>query len=499
MRRFIQNVLATAFIQPKRTALLFPDGSLTYFQFGRVLWSYAARMRAVGINRESCVAIKTGQPLAALCSILAVAMIGARWVQANQALREKKSIQPTHLLYSAPADANFLPGVPSTRMDPSWLRINIAQALNDAQFIVGPESEDDIWMIAQSSGSTGTAKFIELSYANYDRRNDKTALTHDFAPVITGSLFPPLSAPWISYNLRTLKLMGTLVFGTDPGFFVRSGVQKVFGSPQQFDKFLERAWPDGAEKLPIAHVAGATLSQGFAKRILERFQIIHNFYGSTEVGGIARNVLNAPPEDIRCIGSILPGSQVAILAEDGRVLPEGLEGRLAIRNNIMVSGYLDEPEATEQAMQKGWFLPGDLAFFRDGKIYLTGRVGDVINVAGAKVNVAALEQLVTAQPGVTEAACYLAKSADRPPELMMVIVLEPGLRPQNIVQPLWDVFRTSTVSKNLVKGVYFHDSLPRNANGKLVRRALPELVDKLVAWRFDLADEYDLSEAITLN
>ena len=110
--------------------------------------------------------------------------------------------------------------------------------------------------------------------------------------VITGSLFPPLSAPWISYNLRTLKLMGTLVFGTDPGFFVRSGVQKVFGSPQQFDRFLDRPWPADGEKLPIAHVAGATLSQGFAKRILEHFQIIHNFYGSTEVGGIARNVLD---------------------------------------------------------------------------------------------------------------------------------------------------------------------------------------------------------------
>ena len=317
--------------------------------------------------------------------------------------------------------------------------------------------------------------------------------------MITGSLFPALSAPWVSYNLRTLKLMGTLVLGQDPEFLVQNNVQKLFGSPKQFDLFLERPAPADIARLPIAHVAGATLSPGFAKRIFERFVTIHNFYGSTEVGGVARNVLTAPPEDIRCIGSVLAGNQIAILAENGRPVPESLEGRLAIRNNVMVSGYLNEPEATKQAFRNGWFLPGDLAFHRDGQLYLTGRVGDVINVAGAKVNVSSLEALAVSFPGVREAAAYLSQSADRPPELMLVVVLDPAIRPQSIIQPFWQMLRNSTVSKNLVKGVYFHDSLPRNPNGKLVRGEIAPLVDTLVAWRFDFADELDLSDAIVLN
>mgnify|MGYP003383394685 CR=1 FL=1 len=210
-------------------------------------------------------------------------------------------------------------------------------------------------------------------------------------------------------------------------------------------------------------------------------------------------MLTTPPDDMRCIGTILSGNNIAILGENGRALPESLEGRLAIRNNVMVGGYLDEPEATQQAFRNGWFLPGDLAFYRDGQLYLTGRVGDVINVAGSKVNVSALEALVASYPGVREAAAHLNETPDRPPELMLLVVLDQGVKPQDIIQPFWQMLKSSTVSKNLVKGVYFRDSLPRNANGKLVRGEIAGLVDALVAWRFDFADELDLSEAIVLN
>ena len=499
MRRYIQNILSAGFIQPKRLAISGPGGKLTYYQFGRVLWAFAVRMRAAGIDKSSCVAIRTNQPLMGLCAILAVAMVGARWVQANSALREKKGIAVTHFLFTAATDANFMPGTPALLIDERWFRFDPPQAVSLAPSIVGPENDSDIWMIAQSSGSTGTPKFIELSYANYDLRNDKTSLTHDFRPVITGSLFPVLSAPWVSYNLRTLKLLGTLVLGHDPVFLVQNNVQKLFGSPKQFDLFLERPAPADIPRIPIAHVAGATLSPGFAKRIFERFITIHNFYGSTEVGGVARNVLTTPPDDMRCIGTILSGNNIAILGENGRALPESLEGRLAIRNNVMVGGYLDEPEATQQAFRNGWFLPGDLAFYRDGQLYLTGRVGDVINVAGSKVNVSALEALVASYPGVREAAAHLNETPDRPPELMLLVVLDQGVKPQDIIQPFWQMLKSSTVSKNLVKGVYFRDSLPRNANGKLVRGEIAGLVDALVAWRFDFADELDLSEAIVLN
>lgn len=470
MANAIVDILKSSVLNPAATAVATQKGNVTYLVLAQMCWCYAVRMREEGVTEDSCTAIAVTNPVVALVSIMAVGLIGGRWVQATTPANQRDDLGITHLLHDAPFTDALFPAARRVLIDTSWRAVPADMAARHIHDINGNRTPDDVWMISQSSGTTGTQKFMELSYANFFRRNAKTALTHDFRPVITASLFARLTGPWVSYNLRTLRLQGTLVMGKSLDFMVQSNVQKVFGSPKHFDQWLEMDAAPLLPKLPIAHVAGATLPPAFANRILGRFNIIHNFYGGTEVGGVARNVLTGPAADIRCVGAILAGNEVAILCEAGSPSGPNEEGRVAISNNVMVDGYLADEEATRQSFRHGWFLPGDLGFLdAEGLLYLTGRLGDVVNVSGSKTSLSAVETLVAACPGVADAACGVLRNANSSDELMLMVKLAGNAAAGAVMQDLAEILGKSLVTAGRLRNVCVVPAIPRNENGKISR------------------------------
>lgn len=490
MKNIAFNLIATGEIDPRRPAVVSQRGEITYGRLNQILWNFANQLRSHGVNRQSCVALMAPNSLVGLVGILSTAMLGARWVQATPAMRENRNLGVTHFAYTGEGPKKPMPeGIVRVPIRPEWLApaaTGIPLQPQDIDAIQGNENDSDIWMLAQSSGTTGKPKFMALSYENYWLRNNKAPLTHDFEPVITGCLFPALSGPWVSYNLRTLKLKGTLVFGQSLDFLARKNVQKIFGSPTQFDAFLKLNQYSYAPKLPIAHVAGATISRGFAERILSRFDLIHNFYGGTEIGGISRHLISTPQDDTRCVGKILDGNELRIIDAKGKDVATGEQGLIGIRNNIIAPGYLGEEEATKQCFKAGWFFSGDVGYQdAEGKLYVVGRLGDVLNISGVKVNAKAPEHAVNASPLIKESVCFVSSNPSGSDELAMAI--EPGAG--GGTEEILGVVRTAL--KNLgqqpvkVRKVYFVESLPRNQNGKVVRGEIAGMVQKARA--FDLA------------
>lgn len=113
--------------------------------------------------------------------------------------------------------------------------------------------------------------------------------------------------------------------------------------------------------------------------------------------------------EIVSVGRPLPGFDLEIRDEAGRVLPPGRVGRVWIQGPSLMDGYLNAPEATARALRDGWLDTGDLGFLRGGELYLTGRAKDVVILRGRNYAPEEIERSLESVPGV-RTGCAVAVS-----------------------------------------------------------------------------------------
>jgi fatty-acyl-CoA synthase len=113
--------------------------------------------------------------------------------------------------------------------------------------------------------------------------------------------------------------------------------------------------------------------------------------------------------EIVSVGRAVPGFSVAIRDADERDLPPGRVGRLWAKGPSLMDGYFGDADGTARALRDGWLDTGDLGFFEDGELYLTGRAKDLIILRGRNHSPAEIEQAVDAVAGV-RAGCAVAAS-----------------------------------------------------------------------------------------
>jgi len=153
----------------------------------------------------------------------------------------------------------------------------------------------------------------------------------------------------------------------------------------------------------LAVSAGAPLPLSLERAVFEEHAVkIHNFYGSTQCGGIAYDVTETPRADESCVGQPLKNVAVEI----------GENGALCVRSPAAGETYWPTPEPT---LGGGKFQTCDLAEIKDGQIYLHGRTDDHINVAGRKVSPTIIEQALREHQAVAECVVFGVPSgtADR--------------------------------------------------------------------------------------
>jgi len=478
-RNLALDIIRQAQTTPEAIAVVTPTQEIPYGVLRHLLLSFSIRMARHGVGRQACVGLKTADPLVALCSVLAVALRGARWVEVTQAaMNRRKELGMTHLFHSGDS------GIASDnarviRIGPEWQQLpedvdtSTALPIPPAQ-----ESGDAVWMYAQSSGTTGRTKFIPLSYETYWQRYWKTGHTHDFSPAIAACLFPPLSGPWVSYVLRIFASRGTYVSSKSFERWLEAGVVKVFGSPAQFTGYFDTVDYKGEGRLPIAHVAGANMGAALAHRLGERFDEIQNFYGATEVAGVSRRIY-APDEPVGAeLGQPLSGNEIRILRDDGSEAAPGEEGRIAIRNDCMVQGYLNDAAATEAHFSDGWFLPGDHgALSSDGMLSVSGRDSDLINLGGTKFNAVTVDDVLQGVDGVADAICFETNPGEADSRISALVVRRDGAEQGALVAGLAAAVQSLPEDRRPA-AVHFVPAVPRNANGKVVRGAASGLAER---------------------
>ncbi len=242
----------------------------------------------------------------------------------------------------------------------------------------------------------------------------------------------------------------------------RTGATVFPGMPVFFQAFSEMNQAPSLPRLRLCISAGAPLSRRVAEHFQAKFGLpIHSFYGASECGGICYDRA-APEAPEGFVGKPLRGVEME------RIDPEAAATQVRVRSAAVGDGYFPEPDPAK--LGDGSFLPDDLVTMNEAGVRIVGRLSDVINVAGKKVNPAEVEAHLLSHKGVRQAVVFGRASALRNQEVVACVVA--GEKTNEAA--LLEYCRTRLSGWQVPKRIFLLETLPANERGKISRRELAE-------------------------
>jgi len=203
--------------------------------------------------------------------------------------------------------------------------------------------------------------------------------------------------------------------------------------------------------------------------------MLWNYYGQTEMGPVA-TILK--PED----QLLKPGSagkpvlnvETRLMDDAGAFVPQGTVGEIVHRSGHVMSGYLNDPEKTQEAFAFGWFHSGDLGRFdEDGYLYVVDRKKDMIKTGGENVASREVEEVLYQYPGIEEVAVIGLPDPKWIEIVAAVIVPKKGV---TLVEKEIIAFcKEHLAGFKCPKKIVITDKLPKNPSGKILKRELKAL------------------------
>ncbi len=229
---------------------------------------------------------------------------------------------------------------------------------------------------------------------------------------------------------------------------------------------------------------GAPSAPELVRRIYSEFGALPgNGWGMTETmatvtSHAAEDYLNRPSS----AGPPVAVADLKIVAEDGVTeLPVGEVGELWARGPMIVRGYWNKPEATAATFVDGWVRTGDLARLdEEGFVYIVDRAKDMVIRGGENIYSTEVENVLYAHPAVTDCALIGIPHRTLGEEPAAVVHLAPGMTATEAELQAW-VRERLAAFKTPVAIRFVHDTLPRNANGKILKKDLKVLFEDRVA------------------
>lgn len=235
------------------------------------------------------------------------------------------------------------------------------------------------------------------------------------------------------------------------------------GMPVFYQAFCDMDEIPALPKLRFCISAGAPLSAAVARKFHEKFKRpIHSFYGSSECGGICYDRDGTIFED-GFVGAPMEGVDLAPLSG---VDPGATASQVRVRSAAVADSYFPEPD--EEKLGNGGFVPDDLLARHSSGFKIVGRVSDVINVAGKKVNPAEVEAHLLRFAGVRQAIVFGYPSALRNEEVAACVVADVDLTETKLLE----FCRAELSSWQVPKRIFLLDEIPVNERGKTSRRDL---------------------------
>jgi long-chain acyl-CoA synthetase len=242
----------------------------------------------------------------------------------------------------------------------------------------------------------------------------------------------------------------------------RTGATVFPGTPVFYQAFCDMDDVPALSKLRLCISAGAPLSGAVAKKFFDKFkQPIHSFYGASECGGICYDRQGTTFED-GLVGRPMRGVEVELVEQ------MAASSQIRVRSAAVSDGYFPEPD--EQKLGDGVFVPDDLLAQHNWALKIVGRVSDVINVAGKKVNPAEIEAHLLRFDGVRQAVVFgrPVGAGLRNEEVAACVLASPQVSENDLLR----FCRAALSPWQVPKRIFILDSIPTNERGKISRREL---------------------------
>ena len=247
-----------------------------------------------------------------------------------------------------------------------------------------------------------------------------------------------------------------------------TGINTLFAGLMAEDWFDPKLFSE----LRFCGSGGAAQQTGVARKWEARTGVeILQGYGMTEVSGVL--TLNPPGQNrLGKVGIPVPGADVRIVDDAGKDVPPGAQGEVIAQTPSMMLGYLDNVDATDEAMRDGWYYSGDIGVMdEDGFIEIVDRKKDMILVSGFNVAPNEIEDVISTLPGVVQVG-VVGISDDKTGEAPVAFVVRAD---ENVTEEMVvAACREKLTNYKIPKQIRFVEDVPVTLSGKVLRRQLRE-------------------------
>ena len=409
----------------------------TYGEVRELSVRIAAALARHGVAAGDKVAILSANDPIAFTCVFGISRAGAVWCPVNprNEAAENRELLALFECGTLIFQAHFAPLVERIRADLPLLHTlvcldgSVDGALTWDEFLGSDRGEvdrdpvDDLAMIVGTGGTTGRPKGVMLTGTNLETMTAITLMSYPFPRRPVYLALAPLTHAAGVLCFPVLALGGEIVVMRTPdvgaflGLVERHRVSHTFLPPTLIYMVLDSPALEHTDlsSLRCFWYGAAPMSAARLEEALVRIgPVMAQLFGQTEApmmistmsprdhygadGTIARDRLSSA-------GRPAPLVTVAVMAEDGTLLPAGERGEIVVRGSLVMRGYYRDPAATAAASRFGWHHTGDIGYLdADNWLFIVDRAKDMVITGGFNVYSTEVEQAVMAHPAVADCA-----------------------------------------------------------------------------------------------
>ncbi|PKV94250.1 acyl-CoA synthetase (AMP-forming)/AMP-acid ligase II [Amycolatopsis echigonensis] len=427
-----------ASLGPSAPCLTTDGGSLSYGEVQRLSWQVARALARSGVRPGDKVAILSANDPVSFGCVFGISRAGAVWCPVNPrneaaenrelldlfdctCLLVQESFAPlvSRIAGQLPKlatvvclDGSFDGAIPLA----AWL-----DGLPDSPWQADPP--DDTAMLVGTGGTTGRPKGVMLTGHNVETMSALTLMSYPFQPRPRYLALAPLTHAAGVLCFPVLALGGEIVVMRSPdlGRFLdlieRHRITHTFLPPTLIYLLLDHPALSTTDfsSLECLWYGAAPMSASRLEEAITRIgPVLGQLFGQSEAPMMISTLSPADHlhpdgtlarERFTSAGRPTPLTQVAIMAEDGTLLPRGERGEIVVRGPLVMPGYYRNPEATADVSRHGWHHTGDIGYLdEENFLYVVDRAKDMIITGGFNVYSAEVEQALMTHPAVQDCA-----------------------------------------------------------------------------------------------
>ncbi len=366
-----------------------------------------------------------------------------------------------------------------------WLT-SAAGAADHPDGLVKVDPVDDLAAIVGTGGTTGKPKGVMLTGRNLETMSAITLIGYPFEPRPVYLALAPLTHAAGVLCFPVLAMGGEVVILTSPDLteflaaVPRHRVTHTFLPPTLIYMLLAHGDLPATDltSLQCFWYGAAPMSAARLEEAIDRIgPVMAQFFGQTEAPMMISTM--APRDHFRSDGSVAverlssagrpaPLVTVAIMSDDGTLLPVGERGEIVVRGSLVMAGYYKNRDATAEAGKFGWHHTGDIGYLdRDNFLFVVDRAKDMIITGGFNVYSAEVEQALMQHPSIADCAVVGLPDDKWGERVTAVIQLQPGAAVTSDEVRAFVKARIGSVKAP--KQVELWPDLPRSKVGKILK------------------------------